>query len=89
MATEEAVTGPINLGNPDEIHHERPRRQDRRAGRLQVGNHPSAAARWTIRAGAGPTSSRARAILGWEPKVTLDQGLETTIGYFREMVSRR
>jgi len=26
----------------------------------------------------------ARELLGWEPKVSLDEGLEPTIAYFRE-----
>jgi dTDP-glucose 4,6-dehydratase len=30
-----------------------------------------------------PDITRARAVLGWEPKVTLEQGLDTTIAYFR------
>lgn len=31
-----------------------------------------------------PDITRARTILGWEPKVTLEQGLTSTIGYFRQ-----
>jgi dTDP-glucose 4,6-dehydratase len=30
-----------------------------------------------------PDITRARTLLGWEPKVELDEGLETTIAYFR------
>jgi dTDP-glucose 4,6-dehydratase len=30
-----------------------------------------------------PDITRARTLLGWEPKVTLDQGLTSTIEYFR------
>lgn len=33
-----------------------------------------------------PDISRARAVLNWEPKVKLRQGLEPTIAYFREVV---
>lgn len=33
-----------------------------------------------------PDSTRARAVLGWEPKVDLREGLEQTIAYFREVV---
>lgn len=33
-----------------------------------------------------PDSTRARTILGWEPKVELREGLEKTIAYFREVV---
>ena len=30
-----------------------------------------------------PDITRARTILGWEPKVSLDEGLRTTLAYFR------
>jgi dTDP-glucose 4,6-dehydratase len=35
-----------------------------------------------------PDISRARATLGWEPQVSLDQGLERTIEYFRTLVCK-
>lgn len=35
-----------------------------------------------------PDSSRARAVLGWEPRVDLSEGLRQTIHYFREVVER-
>ena len=34
-----------------------------------------------------PDITRAREILGWEPKVDLDQGLRQTIDYFRELLA--
>jgi len=33
-----------------------------------------------------PDISRARAALGWEPQVTLEDGLKRTIEYFRTIV---
>jgi dTDP-glucose 4,6-dehydratase len=33
-----------------------------------------------------PDITRARTLLGWEPKVGLDEGLQKTVGYFREKV---
>jgi nucleoside-diphosphate-sugar epimerase len=33
-----------------------------------------------------PDITRARTLLGWEPKVGLDEGLTKTVGYFREKV---
>jgi nucleoside-diphosphate-sugar epimerase len=33
-----------------------------------------------------PDITRARTLLGWEPKVSLEQGLETTIAYFRTKI---
>jgi dTDP-glucose 4,6-dehydratase len=35
-----------------------------------------------------PDITIARAVLGWEPKVQLDEGLERTIAYFRGVVGR-
>ena len=34
-----------------------------------------------------PDITRARTLLGWEPKVTLAQGLESTIAYFRKAMA--
>jgi nucleoside-diphosphate-sugar epimerase len=34
-----------------------------------------------------PDISRARALLKWEPKVPLDQGLDRTIAYFRDLLA--
>ena len=42
---------------------------------------------WTIRRSASRIS-RARALLGFEPKVPLEEGLQQTIPYFREQVQR-
>jgi UDP-glucuronate decarboxylase len=35
-----------------------------------------------------PVIDLARRELGWEPKVSLEQGLEPTIAYFRERLAR-
>jgi len=35
-----------------------------------------------------PDISRARSVLGWEPRVSLDEGLGQTIAYFRERLAR-
>ncbi len=36
-----------------------------------------------------PDIARARAVLGWHPKVSLDEGLDTTIEWFRSLPSER
>jgi dTDP-glucose 4,6-dehydratase len=33
-----------------------------------------------------PDISKARAVLGWEPKITLDEGLRRTVDWFRDKV---
>jgi nucleoside-diphosphate-sugar epimerase len=33
-----------------------------------------------------PDITKARKLLGWEPKVSLEKGLMETIGYFREIL---
>ncbi len=35
-----------------------------------------------------PNISKAKALLGWEPKMDLDKGLEATIDYFRSLISK-
>jgi dTDP-glucose 4,6-dehydratase len=34
-----------------------------------------------------PDITRARSVLGWEPKIPLEEGLRRTIGYFRELLA--
>jgi nucleoside-diphosphate-sugar epimerase len=34
-----------------------------------------------------PDITRARSVLGWEPKVSLEEGLTSTIGYFRKKMA--
>ena len=44
--------------------------------------------RSTTRVDAGPPSSAARALLGWRPRVGLDEGLRSTIEDFRRRLDR-
>jgi len=37
----------------------------------------------TIQSSGGPDITRARTLLGWEPKVSLEEGLVPTVAYFR------
>jgi len=34
-----------------------------------------------------PDITKARAVLGWEPRVSLEEGLRDTIAYFREIAA--
>jgi dTDP-glucose 4,6-dehydratase len=81
------VTGPVNIGNPDE------RTVAELAGRVLslTGSHS------TVEYGPLPADdprrrcpdiSLARRVLGWEPKVSLDDGLERTVAWFRDRLAR-
>ena len=85
MDTGDEVPGPINIGNPAEF------------SMLELANKvidltgsKSRLVRMPLPADdpkqRRPDITRARKILGWEPKVKLAQGLETTIDYFRGRV---
>jgi dTDP-glucose 4,6-dehydratase len=75
---------PVNIGNPDEYTVRQ------LAERIQAMVDPSVGVRYLplptddpkVRK---PDISRARTILGWEPTVALDEGLTTTIAYFRSL----
>jgi UDP-glucuronate decarboxylase len=78
------VTGPINIGNPVEM-------TVRQLAEIILAKTGSSA---TLELCPLPTDdprqrqpdiTRARKLLGWEPQVPLDQGLEHTIAYFREI----
>lgn len=83
MECEDCGSGPINLGNPQEF----------------TINEIAAIVRAKVPAAANvvyrdlpkddphqrrPDISRAKTLLGWEPQVDLDTGLDATISYFRE-----
>ena len=82
------VTGPINLGNPHEI----PVRQLAE----QVIALTGAASRLVHRelpqddpTQRCPDIGRAQAVLGWQPRVQLEDGLQRTIAYFRGLLADR
>jgi UDP-glucuronate decarboxylase len=85
MESPEEVTGPINLGNQDEF---------------RIGDFAKVVLAHTIsRSGIThgslpvddprqrrPDITRAREVLGWEPKVDLEDGLARTVPYFAEQL---
>ena len=77
--------GPVNVGNPDEYSM----RQLAEAALKLTGSkspletHPLPADDPTRRR---PDISKARRLLGWEPRVDLDTGLKQTVAYYRGLV---
>jgi len=84
MESDEEVTGPVNLGNPGEFSI----RQLAEKVVALVGSgskliyEPLPQDDPTQRQ---PDITQAKAVLGWDPKVTLDQGLPKTVEYFRNL----
>jgi UDP-glucuronate decarboxylase len=85
MGTEDAVTGPMNIGNPHEIPvRELAERVIRLTGsRSRIVHRELPQDDPTQRC---PDISMARRVLGWEPRVELDDGLGRTVEYFRLMI---
>ncbi|TAM78886.1 MAG: SDR family oxidoreductase [Acidobacteria bacterium] len=76
---------PINLGNPREETIVNIARiiTEITGSSSTVGFHPLPADDPKVRC---PDISRARGLLGWEPKVLLEDGIASTISYFRKCV---
>ncbi len=86
MNTPDDVTGPLNLGNPHEITvrelAERVLRLTGSRSRLVFRPLPQDDPMQRC-----PDITQARTLLGWEPQVALDQGLERTIAYFDHLLA--
>jgi UDP-glucuronate decarboxylase len=82
MDTPDEITGPINVGNPGEFTM-----IELAEAVLKLTKSKSKLTRLPLPADdpkqRQPDITRARNILGWEPKVTLEDGLKETIAYFR------
>ena len=85
MATDDKVTGPINIGNPTEFTIlELAEAVIRLTGsRSQIIFNPLPTDDPTQRK---PDISLARQTLGWQPLVILEEGLKKTIDYFRNII---
>jgi UDP-glucuronate decarboxylase len=85
MNAPDEVCGPINLGNPHEISvRELAERVLKLTGsRSEIVYRPLPQDDPTQRC---PDIGKAKALLGWQPSVALDDGLSATIAYFRRMV---
>ena len=86
MATEDDFTGPVNLGNPHEITvrelAERVIAMTSAKSRLVQAALPQDDPMQRC-----PDITLAHGKLGWEPKVTLEQGLGRTIAYFNRLLN--
>jgi UDP-glucuronate decarboxylase len=88
MRSDEDVTGPMNLGNPHEIPVRAlaERVIALTGSRSAIVHRPLPEDDPLQRC---PDIARARATLGWEPTVELDQGLQHTIAYFDTLLTER
>ena len=86
MASPGDVTGPINLGNPGEFTMlELATKVLALAGADGTLEHRPLPQDDPVR--RKPNIDKARDLLGWSPTVSLDEGLERTVAYFRELLS--
>ena len=77
------ITGPINIGNPDEFTIRAARRDGRRGHRLVVDDHRTSRCPVDDPTQRQPDLTLARTLLGWEPEIQLRDGLDRTAEYFR------
>lgn len=85
MGADDSVTGPMNLGNPAELSilelAERIIKLTRSRSHLVFAPLPEDDPKQRL-----PDISLARRTLDWEPRIPLEQGLELTIAYFRNIL---
>jgi len=88
MATGDEVTGPVNLGNPGEFTirelAEKVVRQTGSKSQIVYRDIPQDDPKQRC-----PDITRAKALLGWQPAIPLDQGLGWTIDYFSNLIADR
>ena len=78
----ERIPDPVNVGNPDEINLLDLAREviELTGSRSRIAFHPLPVDDPKVRR---PDITRARTLLGWEPKVSRREGLQKTIEYFK------
>ena len=86
MNSREELTGPVNLGNPGEftIRELAEKVITMTGSKSNLIFEPLPQDDPTQRQ---PDITQAKAELGWEPGITLDEGLKSTIDYFRTHIS--
>ncbi|MFP4555620.1 MAG: UDP-glucuronic acid decarboxylase family protein [Bacteroidales bacterium] len=88
MSTSKDITGPVNLGNPIEysIQSMANRIVELTGSKSKITYHELPSDDPVKRK---PDISLAKQVLnGWEPKVKIDEGLESTINYFKQILNR-
>lgn len=87
MNSDDSVVGPVNMGNPGEFTMielaERVLRLTGSKSKLVFMPLPEDDPKQRQ-----PDITRAKTLLGWEPTVALEQGLERTIAYFRTVIAQ-
>ena len=87
MNAPEAIAGPINIGNPTEY-----RVLDLANEILRLTGSSSTIVRKPLPSDdpkqRRPDITRAREFLGWQPRVSLEEGLKATIAYFEEALTK-
>ena len=85
MATQDSVTGPVNLGNPHELSIRALAETvlDLTGSRSKLVEHPLPDNDPRQRQ---PDIAMARDLLGWEPQIQLREGLAKTIRHFEELL---
>ena len=84
MYSDDAITGPVNLGNPKEF-------TIRELAEMTIRMTGSSSEIISLPLPQDdprqrqPDIGKARSTLDWEPKVALDEGLARTIEYFRSL----
>ena len=83
MDTPDDFTGPVNLGNPGEFTMLELAEKviQKIGGKSKIVFRPLPSDDPKMRR---PDISIAKRVLGWEPKVSLDEGLDHIIDYFRD-----
>ena len=88
MNTQDDVTGPINLGNPEEITilELAERVIELTNSKSEIVFEPLPPDDPKQRQ---PDITLAREVLGWEPRVSLEEGLKKTIDFFDDLLRRQ
>jgi UDP-glucuronate decarboxylase len=85
MGSREDFSGPVNLGNPDEFTilelAKTVNRMTKSRSKIIFKSLPQ-----DDPMQRKPDISLARETLGWQPRISLEEGLESTIAYFRSVI---